>query len=89
LYWDGNWRGGYVDAQVEITYDHTREWWVSDVGIVVHNGCCGAEAEGKTVILHPYDQLYVMVADSVRQRYETQVEEKIEAKIAEFGIAAE
>jgi hypothetical protein len=80
------WRAGRIDGEAEISFDHTGDWWVSDLWIKADNGRCGPEARGKAINLDPRDQLWLMIIDSLESGYRDQIEESIDAEFAAAGF---
>lgn len=62
---------GLIDGTVEISFDLSGEWWVSDLAIKIDNFRMGSAAQGKTVPLCPEENpgLYNLILDVFSDKY--------------------
>lgn len=62
---------GLIDGEVEVSYDHDGQWWVSDISISIDNFRMGSAAQGKTVPLCPEENpgLYNLILDVFCDKY--------------------
>lgn len=81
------WRGARVDGEFEVTYDmFDKDWYVSDVFVLVDNGQVGGAAKDDLVRLNADDdeRFYLLLLDRITGRYNEQIEESIAEALADF-----
>jgi hypothetical protein len=78
---------GLIDGSIQISFDPSGNWWISDLHIVVKNAC-RTEAVAKTIRLDPdeHESLYWLVLDTFTDKYSATIEEWVREASAEAGL---
>jgi hypothetical protein len=79
---------GLLDGSVEVTFDHTGAWDITDIHIKVENGRWGMRAEAKVVRVDADENaaLYWLLLDVLTDKYANTIEEWIAFEAEDRGL---
>jgi hypothetical protein len=85
---DGDlWFTGLINGSIQISFDPSGNWWISDLHIVAKDAC-RTESRTKTIRLDPdeHECLYWLVLDTFTDKYTATIEEWVREASAEAGL---
>jgi hypothetical protein len=79
---------GLIDGIIEISFDHTGDWSISDIHIKAENGRWGMRAEAKVVRVDADENaaLYLLLLDVLTDKYAGTIEEWVQIEAEDRGL---
>jgi hypothetical protein len=79
---------GLLDGSIEVTFDHTGAWDITDIHIKVDNGRWGMRAEVKVVQVDADENpaLYWLLLDVLTDKYASTIDEWVQIEADDRGL---
>jgi hypothetical protein len=84
--------GALLSGEYEVSADQRDgDWWISDLWISTENGRLGTASRSGMLNLNAdaNEPMYLAILDALTDRCRDQIEETIEAELAENGVTAD